>query len=557
MKRAVPRSLCCCFPTPALPPAPSMDRPFPPPLRPALRVLVLCLVMALAFLWSAGGTPGESLSLVAAMLPLDSGGPGALRELLGRILSSFLLISLALVMGLSVAFALAMFVVRRAGRIVGRAGWLEGVLTAIPPMAWALGAMVFFIRVCELPVETLFPYPPPPALDNLSLRIGRRSWAWLVPALTLAAPVLAMVFFSLTHRLRSMLDGPELNRLRARGLRPSQILHRHLSSRLRVELAALARPAAAMLLAFDIPVEELLGFDGWGRLVAAQLLAPDTSERALAVLLWTGGVILAGVLGWIGLLDRRGPLAGSSVDFPLAQDRSVAAAVFGGLLALVLVLGPIWLARGGEWRALAESHRLWAFELGRAFVVAGAALALMVALDFLMSLGRWRIPGRRWVHAFSLAPLLVAILLWERANGRQWWVVAVGTAFARLGWFRQALFGGPVGDGCLEAARALGQGKAGVWRRHLLPGLMPMLPRLMFRFSAAALMMWAVLDFYSPDTRTTWGRLLRLGADRVLDEPAAVLAPAAWIALWSLSFRLLGRAFPSEVPLIPPPRSDR
>ena len=301
-----------------------MTRLRPPPSKLPPRVLALCLVIALAILWHDGGTIGESWSLALTLLPLEPGGAGALRVLLGRMVASFFLVSFALVAGLSFALALALLVSRLGGRAARFAGWLGRLLTCVPPMAWALGAMVWLIHVRGLPVETLFPYQPPPESDTDSLRLGRVLWSWIVPVLVLAIPVLGTALFSLTHKLSSLLRDPAVDRLKARGLRRTQILYRHLVPLLRVHLARLARPAAALLLAFDIPVEELLGFDGWGRFAAGQLSSPASSGRALAAVFWTGGLILAGILGWLSLLDRQGLPQEAEQDSDPAQHRSAA-----------------------------------------------------------------------------------------------------------------------------------------------------------------------------------------------------------------------------------------
>lgn len=519
-----------------------MTRLRPPPSRLPPRVLVLCLAIALATLWRSGGTGGESLQLALVLLPLEPGGAGALRVLLGKMAASFLLISLALVAGMSFALALALLASRLGGRVSRFAGWLGRTLTCVPPMGWALGVMVWLIKVRGLPVETLFPYQPPPGSDTASLRAGRELWSWIVPVLVLAVPVLGTALFSLTHKLSSLLRDPAVDRLKARGLLRAQILYRHLVPLLRVHLARLARPMAALLLAFDIPVEQLLGFDGWGRFAAGLLSSPASSGRALAAVFWTGGLMLAGILGWLSLLDRQGLPPEAEQDSDPAQDRSRRSAVCGAGLALLLMLPVRWfvpetILRGG----LEDAHLAWTSEVARALGVSLAALGLVVGSSFLMSLLRPRNFGRGWAAALAVSPLLVALLFSEEELGRRWWAIALAVAVPGIAAFGEVFRDADDSD-FIEASRALGQRRPGVWLRHLLPGVLQSLPGLALRNAGAALMIFGVLDFYGASSAGTWGGLMRLHADRVLDDPLPALAPALLLTLWGLSFRLLSRA---------------
>ncbi len=52
---------------------------------------------------------------------------------------------------------------------------------------------------------------------------------------------------------------------------------------------------------------------------------------------------------------------------------------------------------------------------------------------------------------------------------------------------------------------------------------------------------------------SSWGATMRAHHDDLLEHPALALGPALWIALWSLSFRLLSRAFRTDAPVRRPP----
>jgi ABC-type dipeptide/oligopeptide/nickel transport system permease component len=338
------------------------------------------------------------------------------------------------------------------------------------------------------------------------------------------------------------LRDPAVDRFRARGLLRAQILYRHLVPLLRVHLARLARPTAATLLAFDIPVEQLLGFDGWGRFAAGQLSSPASPGHALASVFWTGGLILAGILGWLSLLDRQGLPRGAEQDSDPAQHRSIRSAACGAGLALLLMLPVRWFApetivRGG----LESAHLAWALEIVRALGVSLAALALVVASTFLMSLLRPRNFGRGWAAALAVTPLLVALLFLEKDSGRLWWTIALVVAIPGIAAFGEVFRDADDSD-FIEASRALGQNRPGVWLHHLLPGVLQSLPGLTLRNVGTAMMIFCVLDFYGASSADTWGGLMRLHADRVLDDPLPALAPALLLTLWGLSFRLLSRA---------------
>jgi len=499
-------------------------------------------VIALVILWRDGGTMGDSWRLALTLLPLEAGGAGALRVLLEKMVASFFLISFALVAGLSFALALALLASRLGGRASRFAGWLGRMLTCVPPMGWALGAMVWLIQVRGLPVETLFPYQPPPESDSAPLRLGRELWSWIVPVLVLAIPVLGTALFSLTHKLSSLLRDPAVDRLRARGLLRAQILYRHLVPLLRVHLARLARPTAAMLLAFDIPVEQLLGFDGWGSFAAGRLSSPAASGHALAAVFWTGGLILAGILGWLSLLDRQGLPQTAEQDSDPAQHRSTRSAACGLALAMLLMLPVRWfvpetLLRGG----LETAHLAWMPEIVRALGVSFAALALVVVSSFLMSLLRPRNIWRGWAAALAVTPLLVALLVSEKEFGRQWWIIGLVVAIPGIAAFGEVFRDADDSD-FIEASRALGQNRPGVWLHHLLPGVLQLVPGMVLRNAGTALMIFCVLDFYGVSSAITWGGQMRAHSDRVLDDPLPALAPALLLTLWGLSFRLLSRA---------------
>ena len=515
----------------------------------APRVLLICFVLAEMMVVLGGGTWRDALGLVLATFPLDAGGSSALRVLLQRICTSFVLITGALTVALSFAIAIAVLLSACGGRIMRFVGWAGRAVTCVPPMAWALGSMLLLIRVLGLPVETLFPYHPPATLDHFALQAGRELWAWLVPLLALTTPAAGAALFTMTHRLTALLHDPGIGKLKSRGLKRSQMVHRHFVPQLRVHLARLARPVAATLLAYDIVVEHLLGFDGWGRFVAAQILSPEMSPRALAVAMWTGGWMLAALLGLISLLDWRGLPLEAEEETDSAQRRSKRSAISGAALLLGLVSAPLLIGKLEAWTAVENAQLAWTFEIKRATIAVGGTLVLVLIAGFFMSLMRGRLISRGWAAALANAPLLVALLLWQRIEGTAMMAVIVSLALPGLAALRETFHEANESD-FIEASLSLGRTRFGVWRSHVLPGTMPGLLNWTLRNVATALLVFCTLDFFSASylPAQSWGRLLRDAAGGILDEPLPALAPALLVALWSLSFRLLSRAFRTEAP---------
>ncbi len=528
-----------------------MDRFRPPPPRLPLRAWFFCVVLALALLMRVGASWDEALRFLVGQNSLEPDGQAAVHVLLKRTLLSFGLISFALAIGLSFALAGAMLVSRLGGRVSRFFGWLGSLVSAVPPMAWALGAIYFLIRVRHLTVETLFPFPAPVGGDSGMMHLVRSLWSWLVPALVLAVPVFGSALFSLTHRLSALLSNPKLIELKARGLGHSQIVFRHLVPLLRVHLARLARPCAAMLLAYDVPVEALLGFNGWGRFVAEKLAEPGANSAALASAFLFGGWMLASCLGWLGLLDKKGLPLVAEVTQESAHGSSRIAMLSGVGIALALITLPLWTRPYDLWPIFAESSAAWVFEIMRAAAVSLGALLLVLLCGPAMCLMRsWKwILNRGMAATMNMIPLLLTLLLFEHGMTRNWFVIIIAAAIPGIAAYRDA-FRDEEQSALADAAHVLGRKDFDLWWHHLLPGALPGLLSWALRNTGNVLLTLAVLDFFSATgTTSSWGALMRIHADNILDDPLPALTPAIMLALWSVSFRLLSRGFRTESPL--------
>ncbi len=527
-----------------------MDRFRPPPPSLPLRAWFFCVALAVMLLLRGGASWDEMLRFLVGLNPLGPDGESAVHVLLKRALMSFGLISLALAIGLSYALAGAMLVARLGGRVSRFSGWLGSALAGVPPMAWALGAIYFLIRVRHLSVETLFPLLAPAGGDSGMMHLARVLWSWLVPALVLAIPVFGTAMFSLTHRLSALLENPKLVELKARGLDHSQIVFRHLVPQLRVHLARMARPCAAMLLAMAVPVEELLGFNGWGQFVASNLKEPGANSAAMASALWMGGWMLAGCLGWLGMLDKKDLPFLAEVTPESSHGSSRAAVLSGVVIALALIAMPYWTRSYDLWPIFAEAHATWAFEIKRAAMVSLGALLLVLLCGPAMCLMRnWKWILNRGVAAtMNVIPLLLALLLFDHGAARNWIFITIAAALPGIAAYRDA-FRDEEQSKLADAAHVLGVRGFALWWRHLLPSALPGLLGGAVRNIANVMLMLSVMDFFSATgSASSWGALMRVHADDLLDDPFPALAPAVEFALWCVSFRLLSWGFRTESP---------
>jgi hypothetical protein len=372
-------------------------------------------------------------------------------------------------------------------------------------------------------------------------------WRWLAPATVLALPVFGSAFFSLTHRLNALLQGTGRMTLKARGFGGGWIAHRHFAPLLEVHIARMARPAAAGLLCFVIPVEEIFGFDGWGRFLAARLSTSGAHTLDLATAMWSGGWMMAALLLLGGLPDRRG-LPPSFEDInDHGQHHSVPSVVMGAML-LVFLLFPFAAERG----ELMASHGLWLREVPRALGAAACALFLvLLGVPILLPSLRFRwFADGGIIASLAIAPLFLMLLLWEQIHTRSFIAVCVALAVPGLAALR-AFFLSDTWSGIVDASRAVGESTFGLCHRHLLRLALPGLANWTVRTAGMALLLFSVLDYYDEsldNTAPTWGSLMRAHHDTLLEHPALALGPALWITLWGLSFRLLSRAFRTETP---------
>ncbi len=531
-------------------------RPSPKGL-PARAWLLLTSAAVGLLLWQEGTTAWrEVLALLSGTLPLEEGGRGYLHALLPRALATLALVSGALVLGASLAMAVTCL-----GSLTGRWGlrvlsWVGRLLGALPVMLWALLATVVLVRHWNVPVETLFPYEPPAEKDTLALRLGRQLWALLLPVTVLALPAFGLFLTALAQRTAELLAHEHLLHYRARGIGEGEILHRHLMPHLSLDLVRQARSCLPLLVAFSIPVEEILGCQGLGATVA-QTMESDALPRVLPAALYLVGWLLLPWLIVLGWLEQRSAVIAIEPGLPTGSPRSLVCAIAGGVLGVLLILVPLSMA------ALQEARAAWPRELW--FAMESAVISAVLVVISVPIWQWWDRLKPTWY--LGLVPavaseglvflmLLVASPVWM---SRPYAPLVTGGLFslagiAMLRYQAREIATRPM----VEAAHVLGATSGGILRHHQLRFLAPALGRWTLRMVAVILLLMGLAHFHhlSHDTASTWGGQMRSASQNLFDHPSAIMAPAGLLAGWCLCFFLVSRAFRTDLPAreIPPAR---
>ncbi|TMC13770.1 MAG: ABC transporter permease subunit [Chloroflexi bacterium] len=192
-------------------------------------------------------------------------------------------------------------------------------------------------------------------------------------------------------------------------------------------------------------------------------------------------------------------------------------------------------------------------------------LLIGIAAGVAMGLGSRRVQTfttliSRWIAGFPY--LVLAIVLITALSGwSRFWAFAI--AMAMVGWRDIAQLTAERVEAILaqpyaEAARALGGSRFGIFRRHVIPHLRPvLLVETSFQFSAVLVLLGELgyLRFFLGQPfsfnqillpQPELGALLAIARDYIISQQwAPVLAPAGAIALLALAFELLGLALRS------------
>ncbi|TLD70557.1 hypothetical protein FEM03_12600 [Phragmitibacter flavus] len=502
------------------------------PKRLPLLTFVIGALVALLVLGSGGASAGDALRLLSGVLPVGGEGDGSLRVLLWRMCRTFLLVTLAMLTGMSFGLAVAVLLAGwwRPLRLV--IGWTSRTLGAIPPMAWALGLLFLLVQVWRLPVESLFPSRPGADLDSWMMKSGRALWSILAPALALALPVFALTLRACLLRLDYLWKQPLALSLRARGCSNRLIRSQHWVPRLWPHVVRLAWPVAALCLAFSIPVEEVFRLDGWGLFMAEALRQRESTSLAAGI--YGACMLLALWFALFAWLEK--PLAATGRLTRLRLPKSRGPWIAGAVLLLLLTSAPGWGVDQSWW--LPSLAPLWG-ELKTALTLAALGwIAVVLGLFSPLAIVAWVVVALLLPVEGSLLLLLALALAlpeWLQARGE-------------LQRVRQS--------GFMMASRMMGGNVRLQFWRHASRLLGPSLGAGFFRMAASALIWMSLLTFFGfglaeglPDP--AWGALVHANSASVLDDPLPALAPACWVAFWCLCFQWFARGFGFGGPPIP------
>ncbi len=204
-----------------------------------------------------------------------------------RLLRTLLLAALALIIAWGVALTLGALAARRRG------GWLDRlcsllvpVTASLPRIVLALAALAFAARTGLFAVGT---QGPQLAADFANpLRV-------LVPALVLAAPLVALFLAQTREGLGAALAEDFVQVARAKGLTERAVIMRHAARAALNPLITIFGYSLGGVASGSIIVETILGWPGLGELSVTAVVARDV-PLLLGVVLVTATVVLAGNL---------------------------------------------------------------------------------------------------------------------------------------------------------------------------------------------------------------------------------------------------------------------
>lgn len=489
-------------------------------------------------------------------------------ELFRRIPWSLLLAATSAALAWGLALPLAVAAARGGG--AGRASDVgaTAVLILPPFLVATLLVYLFAVRLTWIPIL------PPYELNIFDPSLWE---GLLLPTVSLALPLAAIIARQMRQDLRAILRAPYAATARAKGLSERRVVWRH-AARVATH-AILARPLPLMSVLFSglLVVEEIYNWPGIGRNFMRGITLRDV-PAVQAVLLILAGLVVAGELLTRLAGDRaelgdqvpapeRNPASeagrASAVRAPSLSARTAVAVV--AALAIAAVAAPLLVRFPPDQVLLEEIHlppslRHWLgtdssgrdmfsrlVHAGRTTmgITVGAATGAVVVGALLTGHTRW---NRRWdavvtwnARAVTALPALAIAMSLISVAGRT--PLIIGAIFAAIG-----LAG--IVDGMrpllasarrwpfVEAAVASGADPRWIGERHLLPHLARPLLANAAGLVPGFLILEATLGFLGfsvTPTITTWGTLMWRGREALhrgdwwlLVFPVAFMAAAAW-----------------------------
>lgn len=491
-------------------------------------------------------------------------------EVARRVPWSVVLVVVSALLAWGLAVPLAVVAARRSA-----AGWLvDAFATAglvIPTFLVATMLVYFFaVRLTWIPIL-------PPFELNL---LDRALWlGLLLPGVSLALPLTAVLARQISLDLRTVLPAPYIATARAKGVSERRVVWRHALRVATRTLLAQPLPLVSVLFSAMLVVEEIYNWPGVGRIFMRAITMRDLPV-VQAVLLVLAAVVIAGeclirlTAGRFGTDDAA---AGSVADRGLENSRPKAltaprlgtrvAVVLAAALVVAAIAAPLLVRFPPDQVLLEEIHNPPSFRhwmgtdssgrdlfsrlvyAGRASLgIALGAAVMAVLAGILLTLDlRWSQAHAavRWAGRVitSLPALALALTLIGVVGRAPFTITAIfatmglAAAVTRL----RALQVAASRWSFVEGARAAGASAMRIGERHLLPHLARPLVATAAGLVPGFLLLEATLGFLGfsvTPTIPTWGTLLWRGREALhrgdwwlLAFPTGFLAAASWAFL--------------------------
>ena len=160
--------------------------------------------------------------------------------------------------------------------------------------------------------------------------------------------------------------------------------------------------------------------------------------------------------------------------------------------------------------------------------------------------GAWERLMMRAVDILSTLPLTLIVILCMVVFGQNVWMIFL--AVGMVSWLTMARIvctetAALKSRQFVEAAVALGQTRVGVFRRHYLPNLAGLIAVYATLTVPGVMMLEAFVSFLGLGVKapmTSWGQMIKEGADIMEECPWLLLAPSSVFALTLLALNFLG-----------------
>lgn len=442
--------------------------------------------------------------------------------------------------------------VATAGAVCGRTLWRGARRRPLPRGAGSGGA--FLAALPEFLIASVLAAVIGVRLGWLPA-VGWYGWPWLpLPALALGLPVGAALGRILDDVLPGAFAEPWVRAAAARGIPARRIARQAL----RRAVPGVLPNLGLFVVGFTggaVAVEQVFDIPGLGRLTLQAALAQDLPVLQTGTLVLIVFATAAGGLARLAARLLLGPALPDG-ELPALHRLTEPPAralplLYGAVLLAVVVIGalrdPLALDTAARLDGPSWQHPFGTDALGRdllarvghgalttlALALAVSACALIVGL--LLGLVP-RLAGGLVETANAVPPVLAGLLVAGTAGAGPYTpaLAVAAVAWAPLAAHTAALLHQERAATHLAATRALGAGRRHLFRRHLMPAVLPPVTRhALLRLPAVALALASLgfLGLGAQPPSAEWGRLLAENHPYAERAPWAVLAPAAALAL--------------------------